>query len=274
MSLFGPEELDAAIEAHELGERFRSAPDGLALACMRGLGRRGSRRLRRGGGADFTPEDHPTLELWARLDTVLLSGSSITQATDKSASGHDLTQGTAAAQPTQVTEDGQLAASHDGGDRLAVAFGHSHPQPITTYGVVKLADLLGNYYLFDGNAAGARCAVSITSAGPTWVINGGSAQSGGTPVEDQILFVCATYNGASSYLWVGDIRDGQSVIGPVNAGSHSPTGFTLGSRYDGAGGLVGFTYEAIVSSGADDQALRTKVARYAKRRYPALQITF
>jgi hypothetical protein len=228
-----------------------------------------------GGGVApvaWTPADLANLEAWWRLDDVITSGTAITTITDKSASGHNLTQGTASARMTATTRAGQAAGSCDGGDREAVSFGHSHAQPLTVYLVAEFANLSGNYYLFDGAGAGARCALSIAAAGPTWSINGGSVVSGGTPAEDEIFLACVVFNGASSALYVGDMRTGQEVI-TGNAGAHSPDGFTLGARHDGAGALQGFVWEAIMSHAADDAASRALVATYAAARYDGLAVT-
>lgn len=60
---------------------------------------------------------------FADASTVSLSGSSITQVTDKSGNGKTLTQGTAARRPTYSTasQNGLNTASFDGGDSLAAS---------------------------------------------------------------------------------------------------------------------------------------------------------
>lgn len=60
---------------------------------------------------------------FADASTVTLSGSNITQVTDKSGNGKTLTQGTAGRRPTYATasQNGLNTASFDGGDSLAAA---------------------------------------------------------------------------------------------------------------------------------------------------------
>jgi len=104
---------------------------------------------------------------FADASTVSLSGSNITQVTDKSGNGKTLTQGTAGRRPTYATasQNGLNTASFDGGDSLAAAtaadwtFLHNGTNYIIAT-VVRMGTVA------DPNAVYALCATdNLSSAG-------------------------------------------------------------------------------------------------------------
>lgn len=245
---------------------------------MRRLGGAGIRRGMRGPGAvseaAWTPAQLSSLEAWYRADDVVLSGSSITTWTDKSANARHLTQGTATAQPTQVTRAGQKAASFDGGDWMRMTAGSTVAQPLTFYFAVEATNVSANYVLFDGDDGTNRILGQSNSGTGILALNAGSTFNSSKQLSAATIHGLAVrFNGATpgTKVWLDDFRASQESSG--GAGTNSWDGLTLGANIGPSAHWLGYIWEVIITSAADDATTRALVGDYFSARYSGLTVT-
>lgn len=126
---------------------------------------------------------------------------------------------------TGVTSTGLPVARFTGGVATRMVTGSitALSQPNTVF-VVGSHTATSFSQLYDGIASGNRHA--LFSSTSNMEIFGGASLAGGSKSADTIRIIAATYNGASSKLWV---EGGSATTG--NAGLHTLTGLTIGNRF-------------------------------------------
>ena len=199
-----------------------------------------------GGAGGFSPLDlGPVLWLDASdTSTITESGGVVSQWDDKSGNGYDVTQGTAAAQPSSGTRtlNSLNVIDFGGNDYMQVAFGTTYTQPNTVF-LVGQFDTGLSVTMFDGDDATNRNLFSYSSTEPAWRMFAGSSVTGGTADSNAHVFRLV-YNGASS---TGHVDAVATISG--NPGGASIDGCTVGSNYAGTFNLDGFIAEVIVVDG-------------------------
>lgn len=277
LGLHSPGELDAAIAAHEFGERcrldpLRPEPPASPVVCSvtslaRRFGGSGIRRGIRGSGgapAPFLPLDL-TPHAWYR--EIYASGTW----TDLSGNGNDVVQAAPSAQPTQVTRYGQDVLSFDGGDNMAGAFHAALTQPYTVVCVLEPNDIISPRSVYDSDDGTNRMELLVFAT--TGVVN---IFSGVSHVADPVTAatVAAVFSetdGASSSIWVDDWTDG--AVDSGNQGAHLPDGLTVGADFLGNNDWFGFIAELIIYSRSLTTAERKDIGDYLTARYDGLTVT-
>jgi len=198
-------------------------------------------------GSGFSPLDlSPVLWLDASdTSTITEVGGAVSQWDDKSGNGYNVTQGTAANQPTSGTRtlNSLNVIDFDGSDLLVKTTSPTLSQPNVMLLVAQLDGTPAvNQTITDGTTSTGRHIVRATSTGE-WMLNSGSTVTGGTTDTSPHVFR-ALFDGASSSLHV----DGSSVLAG-DAGSQSLVGFAFGGVYTVASHLDGIIAEIIVVDG-------------------------
>jgi hypothetical protein len=224
------------------------------------LRRPGRRRLRGQGGGRriWTPASFgSSLIAWYRGDEYA-AGTWI----DKSAGvGPNLAQATPANQGTLVVEAGQLGVLHNGAQFSLGDIGVNVPQPISVLAVFRPIGL-GTAFVLAGDGGAAAISFGIL-AGPNWFMNGGSQIMGGVPTAAIHGFV-GVFDGASSFGWVDDVRDGQHVMSG-HVGMSGTDGITIAAQFNGGSGFNGVVSEIALVAGVVSAADRGRFAKYSNR---------
>lgn len=249
------------------------------------------------GGSYLSNPNVLSPNLWIDFSdssTVTLSGSNITQVTDKSGNGKTLTQGTAARRPTYDTgsQNGLNTASFDGGDSLAAAtaadwtFLHNGTNyivamalrpgttadPNTFYTLWATNDLLNlthgaGMFWDDRNSLSRndRIAHRINRNASTAAVENVSSNNVMTANAYSVFSVLAQPSNANAALRSGIIVNNgttQANNALTNAPSTSaPVGpITIGAAVNGTTGpLVGNICEFIIVSGANATAANAQL---------------
>lgn len=247
--IYGPRDLEAAIDAYELGERLRHGD----RAFARRLGGAGIRRGLRGpGGGGSDPELGAldgTIRFRGRADDYDPSTGTLT---DSGGEGNNATQGTSGFRPTLGTANGRPAMVFDGtDDRLQTATfaGGASTLPTTIFVVANRGGADGvNRVICDGRISSNRNVLWWTSSN-VWNMLGTTSvnMSGGNANDNTVSAFAATFNGASS---VGLFDDWDTDICAGNPGTHVLEGLTIGAAFNGTIPFIGTMNEILVVEGA------------------------
>ena len=192
----------------------------------------------------FSPLDlSPVLWLDASdTSTITEVGGAVSQWDDKSGNGNDVTQGTAAAQPTSGTRtlNGLNVLDFDGNDLLQSGNFSSALTARTIFGVAVSDQTASIAYVVDGNVLNNRSAVGISGAG--YRLYQGIGINAGT--SDTSSHIYRAVFDATDTLHI----DGVSTISG-DAGSESMTGATIGAAPSGVLPWDGTIAEVIVIDG-------------------------
>ena len=220
---------------------------------------------------NFGPTSLPNLKAWFRADLgITLNGSTVSAWNDQSGTGDsnkNLTQGTAANQPTYVSSDSSYnnmpTVSFDGtNDYLFTGtWSSALAQPSTWYVVGQIDNLAGMWYIFDGLAA-VRNAVLNDGTSQLYAV-GYSLPLSTTNMTSKFVF-SAVFDGASSKAYANNLT---TTAASGTAGFSSQAGLTVGARYSGSTPLQGKIAEIIAYSGSHSTSDRTSVMNYLAARY-------
>lgn len=165
----------------------------------------------------------------------------------------DAKQQVAGSQPTLVssgelvTKNGKAAALFSGSQGLAADFGTTINGPAQFYVNVEHTTSSVSMFVFSGfgddvfglrydsNNSVYMYGGTVPPVTSNWVNNN---------IGDHLIF--AEWDGASS-----EFRVDGSTLSTINTGTSSAEGLTLGLRYDGGQGLIGYTSELIMYTGND-----------------------
>jgi len=196
--------------------------------------------------AAFSPLDLSPV-LWldaADTSTITEVGGAVSQWDDKSGNGYDVTQGTAANQPTSGTRtlNSLNVLDFDGNDLLIKTTSPTLTQPNTVFFVAELDTTGANRTLLDGAGGAGRNIVRATSLN-NWAIYAATFVTGGTSDTDPHIFR-AVFDGASSSLHVDAVS---TLTG--DPGAQSLVGFAIGATYSATNGWDGAIAEVIIVDG-------------------------
>jgi hypothetical protein len=219
--------------------------------------------------AAFSPLDLSPV-LWldaADTSTITEVGGAVSQWDDKSGNGNDVTQGTAAYQPSSGTRtlNSLNVLTFDGSDSLVNVSLPSVSAPYTTFIVFKLGTLdVATQYLLDsgnGNLQSILSTISTTNlrvGAGTYPLIGSGVDTTNTYVADWVI------NGASSEAKLNGVS-----TGTVNAGTNSRVGVRVGASTLGTANLRadGLVAEIIFYSGTVADADRLLVRQYLANKW-------
>jgi hypothetical protein len=195
--------------------------------------------------AAFSPLDlSPVLWLDASdTSTITEVGGAVSQWDDKSGNGNNVTQGTAAAQPTTgtVTLNGLNVLDFGGNDFMETAVADTLAQPFNVFLVVKADAVSFSRYIFDRTSTGSNRAFLLQSGATNYTFNAGTSLTGGTP-DTNAHMLRVLGDGASSFIDV----DGTNVASG-NAATTSLDLIRLGSAYTGSAFFEGAIAEVIAT---------------------------
>lgn len=226
--------------------------------------------------ADYSPEfgigliDNPsvstpdqitsgTVEGWWEADTLTQPDNTpVASWTDRSGKGRHAVQNTAANRPTFRTNrlNGLPAIVFDGtNDYLTALFGATVTQPTTYFVVASSTSTSAGWRPVDGAPGGGQQAMfGVPSA--NWDIYAGNVVTG--PARDTTTRIfAATFNGASSKLWVSG---GAATTG--NAGAQSVIGLIFGADQTLSAFHSGDIYAEVAVSGVLSLADINLIGRY------------
>lgn len=182
-------------------------------------------------GSDFA-DDFAAVSV-ASFDMTKQGGtdtSSIATLTDQSPNANNATQATGSKQPVVATVSGMKVARFDAVDDVVTtaAFSPNPSQPNTMVVLAKYGNgPSGTSAMVSGRTSGNQQA--ITSAGNVWNMGAGAPLDSATADDANWHVFVATYNGASSELFL----DGVSIA-TGDAGTHTPDGLNIGANVGGS----------------------------------------
>lgn len=238
---------------------------------MLGFSRRAfARRARYQNEAPFTPTAFSGCVLWLRADRgITFASGKVQQWNDFSGQGFNVSQGTAANQPTYSQNDAGF-----GGKPVVIFTGANSTflnnasfavsQPNTYYFVVSSSDTTQTE-LLDVASGSTRQFIIRSATGP------GNWDFGATTVVDSgfhpstASIVCVIFNGASSQIYV--VNNGTVSTNSGNTGASNMATLSLGSFQGASNFFTGKVAEAIAYSGADSASKRAEIFRYLSNQY-------
>ena len=217
------------------------------------------------------PRDVPNLTLWLRGDMgITLNGATVSAWADQSGSGNDVSQATAANQPTFRASgiNGQPDLDFDGGDSLVSAAALSAffgAQAKSLYLVTSIDTIAGDRNLFGDNAGGFFFARSSAVADRLDLFNwDGAAYDIATQsaAADTKYIVHARHDTSNIYL---SLNGGTENTVASGATTNLTFAMTLGR---GTGGLLdGKIAEVVAYNRALNASERALMLDYLKARY-------
>jgi hypothetical protein len=213
------------------------------------------------------PCNLPGRLLWldaSTSSTLTLSGSNVSQWNDKSGNGNNPLQATMSNQPTYSATglNGRPAVVFSGNQFLRSEV-PSLAQPYSLFIVTQYAGGGATLTVFDfGNNGTTQSDVFFTNDS-TMGLYAGNYFTIGVPSFNTPRALAMVFNGSSSSMSV----DG-SLIGTVNPGTQSGTGFTVGATdYVESEFWVGPISEIIAITGAFTLNQQTQLHYYAQRKW-------
>ncbi|MCU0273185.1 MAG: fibronectin type III domain-containing protein, partial [Acidimicrobiales bacterium] len=221
----------------------------------------------------WTPADLTGVALWldaADASTTVLNGSTVSQWSDKSGNDRHAVQPTASAQPTRIAsgQNGRPVLRFDGNRGLLVsAASMTLAQPFERFIAATFQTKASSSVVFDSNNTSSWNYLYNGESGDagSWVVGAGVRVIGATAdfLPHQFWARMAGASGLSSV-------DGASPTGPVNVGTHSLQGATIGhirSMFNVNYGFVGDIHEVLLVSGTLADADRRRVEGYLAHRW-------
>ena len=228
------------------------------------------------GGA-FAPNSFANCVLWLDAGdsrTVKESSGSVSKWNDKSGQGNDVTQGSAAKQPTTdaTTQNGKNVIDWDGSDNLIMPSGvfgvpaNGNTCFVVTkrstetggfYRILDMREASGSRYALDfGSTAGDVSFASKTAAG------GGVTNSGNTNTDFQILR--GRRDGSTQALAVDRGAESTNTNGATETGIDEAN---IGSLGDSSGFLLGSIAEIIIYERSLSTAEIAQVESYLSNKW-------
>jgi hypothetical protein len=209
--------------------------------------------------------------LYTDLGTTLVTADAdiIEQINDKSGIGNHATQTTLANRPLYKTNIqnaksvGRFAATDFIGTGSPV--GGDKTQPLTYFVVGKITSSGGataNTFV-DGTTNGKRNVVYRKASTGEWTIYSGTTQVTGTASDTSFHIFAATFNGASSSMYVG----GGAANVSGSPGTHTCGGVRMGSDSGSSGNLLGDICEVLTYTGALSLANINSVGSYLSTKW-------
>ena len=224
------------------------------------------------GAAPFSPIDIPGLTLWldaSDTSTITESGGAVSQWDDKSGNGYDVTQGTAALQPTTgVTTLNSLNILDFASDRMASTAGGfdgdhtiitvttnatTGPSHILSWGLQSTNNRRA-HFIWDGGSA------------PTtlWYSGFGAASNWDTTVVPTTNIFVSTVSGQTLNTFVDGVSTGGKTLA---LNSISPSPFYVGESPNGTETLTGSIAEILVFNAALSTSDRQEVEQYLSSKW-------
>lgn len=227
------------------------------------------------GGVAFSPLDIAGLQLWldgsdistlfqdsAKTTPVASDGDVVGAMVDKSVNGDDILQATTANKPLYKTaiQNGLSVIQCVTNDYLQGVFGSALSQPHTVFVVAQLDAGAVNdnqdHMLIDGDDGSSRIGFLQADfpAPDGWRMRAGATSLTNGDTDGNWNLINLLFNGASSDMRI----NGSSKISG-DAGTQNADGITVGTRFDGVKGWVGYVAEVLIYdpavSGADQTAI-------------------
>lgn len=224
--------------------------------------RRGLRSpYRSSAPAGFIAPDASNLRGHWTGESVVLTSSRISEATDLSGQANHLTQATAGRRPVVSSR------SAGGTARDAIHFrtantewlrdsGFTAPvsQPLTVYALFEMTVLSpATSILFDD---GGTAEVAFYYSTGSFRGASGAILNSGVTTQTGVYGLCAVHNGASSAIYLNDFG---TAAASGNMGTNAMGSLTLGANTAGAGPMDGYVWRMLVYSGAHDATARNQV---------------
>ena len=237
----------------------------LERACARrpgaGFGRRGGFRGIGGRGAVGGPFAAPTSFFVGFWDQgITLTSGRVSQWTDQSGNGNNVTQSDNAQRPVVSSADA------DFGGRDVIQFSSSsealsstnpiavtQAQPYTVYLLFKLDAFNSQDIVTDDNGSG-NCA-TFYWASSKWNLSCGTALATSDTTQSGVRAVCMVCDGASSAVYMDDFTN---TVASGNAGTNSLSSITIGRNNGGISPIEGRVALYAGSAGAHSQAQRNQ----------------
>jgi hypothetical protein len=207
------------------------------------------------------------LAIWLLADSTFITiGTGVSQWTDASGNGNNLTQATGANQPAYIASavNGKPAVRFDGaGDFLGPkAFTWNQPEHLTlVYKSIVIGAASAHDAICDGNATGNSVVLSDT--GTHYSIAAGVTLTDAEFVNNTTYgYTMHLFNGASSRIEVN-----RTVKASGNAGSNNAGGFTLGALPDGTRSTNVEVAEVIGYRADLSTSQSMRLSGYVKARY-------
>lgn len=189
----------------------------------------------------FSPLDISDLIAWFDANVgITLNGADVSLWEDQSGNGNDLIQGTAADQPvfnaSDADFDGKPSVGILSGERLrTAAFASALSQPNTIFIVLK-KNATNTGHAYDGIISSSQQSFARENQ-----MRGGATLSLSGSIGTAKALLTNIFNGVTSESW-----NAGTSMGSGDAGAHTMTGLTLGSRYDGASSVDGQVPEFLI----------------------------
>jgi len=229
-----------------------------------------------GAGAAWSPLDLASLAAWydfsdatklftdAGTTPVASDGDLIYQCNDKSGGNYHVVQATSGARPVYKTgiQNSLSIARFTTDTFLRKESTPSNVQPNTVFVVTRPTQISVNAQVVQLNSS-AHCLIYMQDS--VWrIFAGADVPSATAPSTVNFAIVAATFNGASSTLWVS----GGAAAATGNAGTNAMAGMTLGARYDGLMDFYeGDIAEVVVCSGAMSAADMNLLGSYLETKW-------
>jgi hypothetical protein len=195
---------------------------------------------------------------WYKYDdasTFTLAGASVTQWSDKLASGHDIKQSNPALKPT-LTNDGVLFTTS-----LLISDAFTLNQPEFVYIVFRQITWTVTAFIFNG--VGGEAKLWQNGGGTSITMKAGSDTGGISMPLNTWGVVRALFNGANSTL---QLDNGYKIT--INPGTGNAGGFLMGAVSNGAGNYANIEVkEVIVRKTADSLTDQATLFNYLQQKY-------
>jgi len=230
-----------------------------------------SPRLLRPRATGFNPKSISGLAAWydaSASSSLTLNGSTVSQWSDLSGNGRNMTQATAASQPTYNASglNGKGTLTTTGTQWMqASAFATASGGKYTVFAVVKFDAVSGQPYAFQRGTVNDAHSL-LVSTGNTWAARRSSGNQGtlvSTILQSQFYIVTAVYRSDLSRVFVGSTQgtDNTSTV-TAPTGNKVLTLFALDSATRaGQPGFAEFIYYHDEVTAADQAKVRTYLSK-------------
>ena len=215
----------------------------------------------------FSPSSLSGLQFWvdfSDLSTITSSGGLVSQVTDKSGNGRDISQPTSSNRPAigASTKNGMDVLTFDGSDNLKSAV-WTQPQPVTMFAVVRNSENSGTNRQIIGNTN--SISPVFYKSGNVWRLYSGAEVASSVSVDNSWHYLSGVVNSGSSVLRL----DGtQIVAGNTGSNFWNNSSIAIGNSPDAGNGFgwIGDIAEIFIYSRVLSTSEITQVESYLNSR--------
>lgn len=216
----------------------------------------------------FSPSSLSGLQFWvdfSDLSTITSSGGLVSQVTDKSGNGRDISQSTSSNRPAigASTKNGMDVLTFDGSDNLKAAL-WTQPQPVTMFAVVRNSENSGANRQIIGNTN--SISPVFYKSGNVWHLYSASELASSVSVDNSWHYLSGVVNSGSSVLRL----DGtQIAAGNTGSNSWNNSSIAIGNSPDAGNGFgwIGDIAEVFIYSRVLSTSEITQVESYLNSRW-------